>query len=76
MTTALDPAASPQCVFGADGRLRCAAEDGPYGMWGPRSTGAPAKRIVDAEKMQAARQRQWLWEQQRAVASDQQHQNR
>ena len=78
MTTALDPAASPQCVFGADGEMRCAAQVGPHGMWGPRTAGSEARRmetratLVDAEKQQAVQQRQWLWQQQRSVVAAQQ----
>ena len=73
MTTALDPAARPPCVFGADGELRCGTEN----MWGPRTTDRDDERIgalVEAETQQAVQHRQWLWQQQKAVVSAQQQQ--
>jgi hypothetical protein len=78
MTTALDPAASPQCVFGADGQLRCACANDDPRMWGPVADSQAARAqvqrqgLADAERQQAVLQRQWLWQQQRSVVAAQQ----
>ena len=87
MTTALDPSASPHCVFGADGGFRCAAQEAATGnarggaavaMWGPprvateNARGAAARAQREAERQQAVQHRQWLWQQQQGVVAAQQ----